>query len=103
MRIVRTRKYVHWWLPLAIIGSLSIFTFIFLAFASAHASHRGVDSILVFIGFALSVILMVSISYLSLPGPRSFARFFTAVGIAIIECAAFFFLLMLLLVNTFGE
>ena len=103
MHIVRTRKFLHWLTPLAIVGSLSIFAATFMAYASAHADHRTAGFAPAIIGLLFFACLMTCISYLSLPGPGSLARLFTAIGIAILEGAVFFFFLLLLLLNTFGS
>jgi|GEM_PF-2197373 len=103
MHIERTRKYLHWLIPLSIVGSLSIFASTFLTYSLAHSDHRVGSYTPAILGVLSFAILMTSISYLSLPGPRSWVRFFTAVGIAILESMAFYFLLMLQLVNTFGS
>lgn len=46
---------------------------------------------------------MTGLTYLSLPGPRDSLNLFTAFGIALLESAAFGYLLLFLLANTFGS
>jgi hypothetical protein len=46
---------------------------------------------------------MTGLTYLSLPGPRDSLNLFTAIGIALLESAAFGYLLLFLLANTFGS
>ena len=103
MHIERTRKYLHWLIPLAIVGSLSIFVATFLAYSFAHSTHRVAGYTPAILGVLAFAFLMTVISYLSLPGAISWVRFFTAVGIAIVESAAFCYLFVLQLLNTFGS
>lgn len=103
MHIVRTRKHLHWIIPVAIVGSLVIFAVTFLAYVSAHNDHRVAGYYPAILGLLCFSTLVLSINYLSLPGPNSLVRVFTAIGIAIIEGAGFAVLLLFLLVSTFGS
>jgi hypothetical protein len=103
MHIERIRKYLHWLIPLTIVGSLFIFSATFLAYTAAHATDRVAGYAPAIAGLFVFAILMTAVSYFSLPGARSWARFFTAIGIAVLESAAFLVLLVLLLLRTFGS
>lgn len=103
MHIQRSRKFIHWLIPLAIVGVLCIFSATFFSYAVAHAEHRTAGYTPGVLGVLLFASSMAGLSYLSLPGQNGPARLFTAIGIAVLESAVFSFLLLLLLVNSFGS
>ncbi len=102
MSIKQSRRILHWFIPLASVGGLCIFTATFLAYSSAHAAHRVAGYTPAILGLLCFAILMTVINYLSLPGPKDWLCFGTAFGIAILESAAFCFLFIVLLLKTFG-
>ena len=94
---------MHWLMPTAVVGALCIFSATFFAYANAHANHRAGGYAPALLGLSLFVIAMTGISYFSLPGANSWVRLFTAIGIAILESTVFGFLLLFLLVSSFGS
>jgi len=99
MSIKQTRRFLHWFIPLASVGSVCIFVATFLV----YADHRAAGYTPGILGLLLFFALMTGLTYLSLPGPRDRLNLYTAIGIALLESAAFGYLFLFLLVNTFGS
>lgn len=103
MSIKQTRRFLHWLIPISSIGSVCIFVVTFLAYSRAHTEHHAAGYTPGILGILMFFVLMTCLTYLSLPGPRDSLNLFTAIGIALIESAAFGYLLLFLLANTFGS
>jgi hypothetical protein len=103
MRIAAPKDILGWLLPVAILGGLFIFSATFFAYASAQSEQRPGSYAPAIVGISLFAIFSASLSYYSLSGPRDIIRLLTAIGIAVLESAAFGFLLLFLLVNSFGS
>lgn len=103
MHVASQKNILSWLIPVAILGGLGIFSATFFAYASAHAEHRPGGYTPAFVGILLFATFSAVLSYLTLSGPKDVVRLLTAMGIAVLESAVFAFLLLLLLVNSFGS
>jgi hypothetical protein len=103
MDVASPKNILSWLIPVAILGGLWIFSATFFAYASAHANHRPGGYAPAIVGVFLFASFSAVLSYLTLSGPKDIVRLLTAIGIAALESVVFGFLLLFLLVNSFGS
>jgi len=82
---------------------LVIFVSTFFVYAERHADQIPGGYLPGGIGIFVFLIAMSTINYLAFSGSRGATRLSKALAIAVLEVVVFIFLLLFLLVNTFGS
>lgn len=90
-------------LAVSVMLSLCIFTGTFFAYAVRHNEHLPGSYLPVVVGVIAFTISMALLNYFALPDRAFFFRVSKALGIALLEAVVFFFLLLFIILNTFGS
>jgi len=92
-----------WLTPVAVTIGLVIFAGTFFVYASRHSEQFPVGYMPAGLGASIFLVAMSVINYIALPGGPGVSHLSKALAIAALEAIVFIFLLVFLLVNTFGS